>query len=324
MRLKSFTAKTLPEAMARVREALGADAVILSSQPAEDGRGVRITAALEDCPIDEFAFSEATDQRALDGVSEALSYHRVPAGLYDRLIGAAATLPAPDSIMALAGALDSELGFAPLPGADAPRPVMLVGQPGAGKTACAAKLCARARLAGAGASLITMDVDKSGGLAQACAFAGALAARLAKASDIETLAAAVADCPEDHFVVIDTAGANPFDSAHLDLLTRAAEAAGADPFLVVPAGSDAADCAEAAIAFARSGARGMIATRLDVARRLGGLLSASHAGKLDLVAVGNSPRIGDGLLPINPVSLARLMLDGRIGPEASDSSWGTG
>ena len=38
MRLKSFTAKTLPEAMRQVREAFGPDAVILSSQPSESGK----------------------------------------------------------------------------------------------------------------------------------------------------------------------------------------------------------------------------------------------------------------------------------------------
>ena len=54
MRLKSFTADSLPAAMRLVRDMLGPDAVILSTQPADSGRGVRVTAALEDSELDDF------------------------------------------------------------------------------------------------------------------------------------------------------------------------------------------------------------------------------------------------------------------------------
>ena len=37
MGMKSFTANSLPEALGRVREALGPDAVLLSTQPSDDG-----------------------------------------------------------------------------------------------------------------------------------------------------------------------------------------------------------------------------------------------------------------------------------------------
>src|SRR3990170_3854936 len=109
MRLRSFTGKTLPEAMRRVREALGPDAVILSTQPADSGGGVRITAALEESPFEDFDLGDTgTGLHAIDDITEALAYHRIPPGLLDRLIGAAANLSAPDPILALAGALDSE------------------------------------------------------------------------------------------------------------------------------------------------------------------------------------------------------------------------
>ncbi|MFQ5955991.1 MAG: AAA family ATPase, partial [Kiloniellales bacterium] len=270
MRLKSFTAKTLPEAMTRVRDAFGPDAVILSTQAKEDGKGVRVTAALEDRPLDAFDFEPSVDGvQSIDEISEALKYHRVPPGLFDRLIGNAAALPSGDWTMALAGAIDAEFAFRPLPHGPEGRPLMLVGPPGAGKTATAAKLCARARLAGAKTSLITMDTVKAGSLAQVGAFARALNARLDQADDPEALAAAVAACPEDHLVVIDTLGVNPFDDDDLDHMSRAARAAEAAPVLVLPAGGDSAETAETAVALARVGAERMVATRLDAARRLG-------------------------------------------------------
>ena len=312
MRLKSFTAATLPEAMRLVRNEMGPDAVILSSQPGENGRSVRITAALEDSLLDELAFSPDSNRLSpIDEISEILTYHRVPPGLFDRLIGTASALPATDTVMALAGALDSELGFAPLPDRNgAGKPIMLIGPPGAGKTATAAKLCARTRLADGKISLITLDTVKSGGLAQISTFARILEARLEPVGDIDELAEAVQACPEGHLVVIDTVGANPFDDADMDHLELAVSAAGAEPILVLPAGGDPADCAESAMAFSRAGAKQLIATKLDVARRFGGILSAAQAGGLALLAAGMSPNIGDGLHPVNPVALARLLRPG--------------
>jgi flagellar biosynthesis protein FlhF len=317
MRLRSFTANSIPEAMRRVRDAMGPDAIILSSQPTEDGRGVRVTAALEDSPLETLTHGDRTGGTtagatggavSLDEISEALAYHRVPPALFDRLVGATAALAAKSDALALGGALDGEFTFAAPPETPTLRPFLLVGPPGAGKTATAARLCARVRLAGGGASLITMDTAKSGGLAQVTAFARALGADLLQAPDIDALADAVAACPEDHFVVVDTVGANPFDAEDLDWLGLAAGAAAADPVVVLPAGGDPADCAEAAAAFAEVGARRLIVTKIDAARRFGGLLSAAQAGGFALMAASASRNISDPLLPFNPVSLARLLL----------------
>ena len=317
MRLRSFTAKSLPEAMRRVREVLGPDAIILSSQPAEDGRGVRVTAALEDDPLESLTLGSDLDSASssgvsLDEISEALAYHRVPPALFDRLVAAAAALAAKNDAQALGGALDGEFTFAAPPETPTIRPFLLIGPPGAGKSAIAAKLCARVRLAGGRASLITMDTLKSGGLAQVTAFAQALGADLLEAPDIDALADAVAACPDDRFVVVDTAGANPFDAEDLDRLSLAAGAAGADPVVVLPAGGDPADCADAATAFAEVGARHLIVTKIDGARRFGGLLSAAQAGRFALMAASASPNISEPLLPFNPVSLARLLLPAAV------------
>lgn len=327
MRLKSFTAKTLPEAMRMIRDSLGADAVILSTQAAETGTGVRVTAALEESPLDEiYTGSEPAGYFDLDTISESLSFHRVPAGLFDRLIGGTVSLDAQDSVMALAGAMDSEFTFAALPAPLTPHPTMLVGPPGAGKTATAAKLCARARLAGRKCAFVTMDSAKSGGLAQAEAFAKALEATLLQADRPEALSDAVAACSEDYFTVIDTTGANPFLEADMTRLKEAASAARAQVVLVLPAGGDAAESAETAVAFKDAGATAMIATRLDTARRFGGLLSAAAAGRLDLSAVSASPHIGDPLLPVNPVALARMFLPDEMtgilkGPTQDLKQW---
>lgn len=308
MRLKSFTAKSVPEAMQKVRDLLGPEAVILSSQE-EPGGLIKVTAALESEPGGAAGLELFSDSlRAIDDLSGVLEHHRVPPGLADRLIAAAAGIATDDATMALAAALDAELGFAPLGKQHSRQPLLLVGPPGAGKTATAAKLCAWARLLSLEATIISMDTVKAGAMAQVGTYASALGAQLDQASDAADLARTLNDVPMGGFVVIDSVGANPFDDAERAELAALATATGAAMMLVLPAGGDTMESAEIALAFQEAGANAMIATKLDAARRFGGILSAAHAGALALVAGGTSPSIGHGLITINPVSLARLML----------------
>ncbi len=48
MRLKTFNAPTLAEAMEAVRAEMGDDAIIVSTQRGAEGGGARVVAALED------------------------------------------------------------------------------------------------------------------------------------------------------------------------------------------------------------------------------------------------------------------------------------
>ena len=48
MRLKSFYAKTMTEAMQMVRENLGEDAIIVATREENGGKAVRVTAAVDD------------------------------------------------------------------------------------------------------------------------------------------------------------------------------------------------------------------------------------------------------------------------------------
>lgn len=319
MRLKTFTADSLPEAMTAIRAALGDEAVILSTSERAGGRGVEVVAGLDDRGEEAYeAAIESADQEA-QRVGEALLLHRVPEELSERLLFAAGAERHEDEVVSLAAAFDSVLRFAPLPGGESRRGrvVMLMGPPGAGKTATAAKLCALRRVARQRASLVTLDLDSAGARDQVRTFAQALSLPLHEARDETALAAAVAACPTDHLVIVDTAGANPFDPAEMSRLARLRGAAEAEGLLVLPAGGDALESAETAEAFAAAGARLMIASRVDASRRLGGLIAALQAGGLSLAGLGVAPSIGRGLTGVNPVSLARLFLPDALPARAS-------
>ena len=304
MLLRTFTAGTATEAMQQVREILGDEAIILSTQ--DDDDGVRVTAALEAADNDTAAVPPP-ELEAADRIAAVLDHHRVPRGLSDRLLTVAANHPTDDWLMAFAAALDHELGFLPLGDIGPERPIILAGPSGAGKSVTAAKLCACARLAGARSLLVTMDGGKAGGRAQAETFAEALTARLVCADDAAKVAAATATRADDEIAIIDTIGCNPFDPVERRTLSAAAEAAGATIALVLPAGGDPAESADTALAFAEAGASCLIPTRLDATRRCGGVISAAHVAELNLLAAGVSRHVGGGLVAVNPVSLARLL-----------------
>lgn len=326
MKLRSFIASTVPEAMKLVRDELGPDAVVLSTQQDNASGKVRITAALEDTPLDELMHPDGGGNlRSIDDLSERLHYHRIPVGLTDRLLGAAGRLPSGNSLLALAGALDAVFTFGTPQERALDRPVMLIGPAGAGKTATAAKLATRARLSGTACRMITMDTVKAGGLAQIAAFATALDAQLDQATDGATLERLVSEAvDEDCFTIIDTVGCNPLDGSERIALRETAARVGASLLLVLPAGGDVLETAETAIAFSEAGTDYLIGTKLDTTRRLGSLLSAAYAGGLTLVAGGISPSIADGLVPLNPMSLARLLQPQRDSqPETTVLATGT-
>jgi flagellar biosynthesis protein FlhF len=124
------------------------------------------------------------------------------------------------------------------------------------------------------------------------------------ASHPVTLARALAQRTAGAPVLIDAPGIDPFDPPQREQIAALAATADAAMVLVLPAGLDANEAADQAEAFAGTGARMLVATRLDMARRLGGVLSAAAAGKLVLVEAGIGPGAADGLVPMTPALLA--------------------
>ena len=115
-------------------------------------------------------------------------------------------------------------------------------------------------------------------------------------------------------VVIDTTGASPFDAQEMGALDQLRRSAEIEPLLVLAAGGDAIDSISIAEGFVALGCRRMIATRLDLSHRLGTLLTMAEATGLAFAGVSDTPRIAEGVSPVNPVSLARLILPIREAP----------
>jgi flagellar biosynthesis protein FlhF len=306
MRLKSFTAPSMAEAMREVRRSLGDDAIIVSTHGGDETGSARVTAAIDrrDDELPPLA-DDALDP--IEVICEVLNWHGVLGPLSEQLIDAALPYAANPPLTALAGALGAVFDFAPLPIWPSPRPLLMVGPPGAGKTVSIAKLAARAVLAGQPVSVITADTTRAGAIDQLERLTRALRVDLVTAPDPGALTVAVAT-GSDRLVLIDSPGVNPFEAAAMAELAALVKAAAAEPVLVFAAGADPLEAVEIGAPFAELGVRRVMTPRLDAARRLASVLALAATAGFGLAEVGVTAHIADGLEPLDPVVLARALL----------------
>ncbi len=282
MRLKLYRASTAADAIARIRAELGPDALILNTRRVGDG--VEITAALE----------RSDPPPPLAG--DSLRFHGVPDALAARLARAP-----------LRTTLAAALNFATLPLQEGVV-LLLAGPPGAGKTLTVARLASRLVMAGTKPLVITADGKRAGATEQLAAFTRLLGVHLVTATDAIMLARTIADRCDRPPTLIDLPGSDPFLSGERDELAALASTAGGRIVAVLPAGLDPGEATDLAQAYVEAGARMLVATKLDLARRLGGILAAAEAG-LALCEGGIGPGAADGLVPLTPELLAsRLQL----------------
>lgn len=277
MRIKLFHAANMAEAMRRVRSELGEEALILGNRRVANG--VEITAALEPASEAPPAVTALRPVLPPDPEADRLNY----------LIQRAALLQ-----------------YGALPWS---RPIMLVGTPGAGKTLTAAKLAARLVQQGETPLVITTDSERAGATEQLAAFTRILALDLVVAENPVALARSLAGRPAGLKAIIDMAGCNPFEAAQAETLVTFAVAADASLVWVASAGKDAEYAAELAESFAGLGVRHMIPTKLDLTRRLEGVLRAAEAGGFILTDAGIGAGVIDGIIPLEAARLVSRLRD---------------
>jgi flagellar biosynthesis protein FlhF len=250
-------------------------------------------------PSDDIAF-----------LSAVLDAHQVPKTLVAALAESAARQPRNTLVVErLSAALADRLRFAPLGDVLRARAVLLAGPPGAGKTTVAAKIAAR--IGKARAMLVSVQTEASAGATSIAECAAALDISLAEAADADGLSACLA-LAQGRQIVIDTPGT--CSDAALTALIATAEAL---PLLVLPADCDPAEAAATAQRFAALGLRTLLPTRLDLARHLGGLLTAADAAGLALPAAGTTTHFTFGLRPLTPALLARRLLADALQTEST-------
>ena len=311
MRIKTYIAQSVPEAMNKIRQDFGNGAVILSNHRTLEG--VRITVGLEDNDIEtqiqDALFGSPINQRA-EKIQKSLLSVGVPALLVERIFDALPALLEEQETDSLAKALDKVFQFSPLPVSPTKRAFMLVGACGCGKTIVTAKMAVKAKVSGRKISVITTDVKRAGAIEQLEAFTKILDLNLIKVRKPDLLKNVVEENRAvSDLILVDTPGVNPFLSADIGLLNdMLKDTQGIEPILVMSAGMDATESEEIGAIFRKLGCHRLLGTRLDLSRRIGNLLWAAQSNGYALTDIGVSPHVSEGLCPLKSKSLAELLL----------------
>lgn len=335
MRIHVIRAQTLPAALHQVRETYGEDAIVLDTAEGPNGVAIRVGVELPDgsseqAPQPDMASEpmlELEPEPALPAVMEPKPGPRVEAPparpaaqtrIAEALTWHGATPLAMRSLMlaveadghddpetALAAALERVYRFAEPE--SLPAAIAFVGPPGSGKTATLAKLAAARSLAEDDVAIVNADLETAGAPERIGAFAAALGLEPYAAENADAIASAIAEIAPETKTFVDTNGRAPADEEDVSEIAAEIAAAG-DGVVVLSAAIAPVEAAELAESFAAAGADYLIMTQLDIARRIGALLAAADAGALTIAGVSVGRRVGDGLKPLTPQSLARLIL----------------
>lgn len=317
MRLQSFTAANTSAALLLIKETLGEDAVIIATEDLSDGR-VKITAAVEE---PDFFFTEEEkpeplpDKQKFDDTAlrASLEYHGVLPVIRDKILAHTRQIALEQGKTkeqeALSACFKDIFHFYDILNISKPFK-MFMGISGSGKSTGIAKVAALCKFRKKSCCIISTDNVRAGAGSQLKAFADILQTPFIYMADARGLYAAAKEQRDKYeMILIDTPGINPFIRSDVDKLRTCAEVVDAEMIMTMDAGKNACDAVEIADIFAGIGAGCLMPTRMDITRRLGGVLSVAGLTGLKLGAAGVSASIAEGIGEINAASLAGLVLN---------------
>ena len=342
---RTYTARRFDEALAKIKEDLGPDAVIVSSRKLEP-RGlfggqaqVELTAIPADC-LPEDALPPRPQRRSRQERMRALQDELMPGlraaaeedsrGLEERLVSRAVpeevakALTAevtrlcagepPNQITAqhhLEGAMAAAVPFAGMIRPSECRLAALVGPTGVGKTTTIAKIAAQAALVdGHRVGLISLDQYRIGGTEQLGAYADLIGIPLETADDAAGLRTAIARLGQADLILIDTAGRAPRDYDAVQQLAYSLSQVGErlETHLCMSAATREDGLTSAAERLAPLRPSRLLMTKMDEGSVHGSVLHACAASSLPLSYFTTGQRVPEDIEVASPGRLAGLLL----------------
>ncbi len=341
MKVQKFEADSMPQALQKVKAALGADAVIMDTRrvrkPGLLGVGahecVQVWAAH---PLPNGLVPSLEIRRqAPDAAVESGAMPRLDTGLLTALHARLGDLEAKLDMLAMAASYrgdrwgggdeaarmsDDERAAALAALArrilvsgeiclGETRTVALVGPTGAGKTLTAAKLAGRFALThGARVGVICADGFRPGAAQELKTYCDLLGVPMAHAREAGEMPAAFEGLADCELILIDTAGASQRNDRHLAELRELLAAAGADEaHLVLSAACSHASCAQALQKFVRIGATHLVFTKLDESPQPAEALTAAVGCGRPISYVADGQAVPDDLRAADEAYLTSVL-----------------
>ncbi|MBE6445525.1 MAG: hypothetical protein E7019_05725 [Alphaproteobacteria bacterium] len=305
MSIESFFAPNINQAMLQIRATLGEDAVILNQQKIHGG--IVVTASCnENKPQNENNISMFD----LLSLQRALEYHCVDEISKQQII-AECKKNIDDGVggdQVLESALNNIFDFCSILHSDN-RVQMFMGTPGVGKSTVIAKLATKAKMDNISVAVVSTDNVRAGANQQLKTMADILDVDFYFYKDPQELFDFLQKISIQYDkVLIDTPGINPFVETELRRVSEFADVFKGDKILTADACRNVSEALEIAEIFKSMGANLLLPTRLDLTRRIGGVLSVGCQLKLGLCAVGIGASVTKGLASIDAKKLSKLIL----------------
>ncbi len=221
---------------------------------------------------------------------------------------------------AISESLSKKLKFEPIEAAPT-RPVVLVGPPGAGKTAAVAKLATRALAVGYEALLISVDSERCGGAEQLRAMADRLGTPFETATTLQELSHLTKKARQaGQCVFVDAASSSPMQPSDMRATERLVQEVGLEPILCMPADLRYEDLEDLSVAFAEIGTKRAIATRFDLTKRRASALFALHKADIALAQISATPFITGGIALASAHRVTAFLLEPFDDIKAEDAA----
>jgi flagellar biosynthesis protein FlhF len=321
MFLKRFRANNVRDALRAVREDLGPQALVLSTEMVSaygwrglmGAREVEITAAVEREPsVARLEESASRHAEVTSGVGRTSKDHAAPSPIaeltarltatgLDEAIAAEVANSIPitarrgASPARLRDALASRLADLAASDREYARAEVFIGPPGCGKTTTIAKIAAQERARGGQRlGLLAADGFRIGAVEQLRTYADILDAPFKVARTPEDLHALLAQRSRTP-VLVDTAGRSPSDHAAKELFRVVGEAQGVRTHLVLPASTSVTVARRILDGYADARPTRLVLTKVDEADSLSPLVSLLHERQVPISYLGTGQRVPEDL-----------------------------
>jgi flagellar biosynthesis protein FlhF len=311
MNVKQYREPTVREALRAVREELGPDALVISTELVASAgwrgwlgaREVRVTAGAT--PVTSESRTAAVDRRHTDTVAgpaqgrESIVARLVAGGVARAMAEqVAAAMPSAEcrgaSLATLTRALATNLGD--MAAGDEPfaRVEVFVGPPGVGKTTTIAKIAAQTRAReGRALGMVAGDAFRAGAIEQLRAYAEIIGAPFKVARTTRELDKALSS--SRHPLLVDTAGRSPSDGGVRDLLRLVGRRRGVRTHLVMAADTSAATARRIFDTYQDARPDRLVVTKIDEAESLSPLLGVVRERGLPISYLTAGQRVPEDL-----------------------------
>lgn len=319
---RTYKAKHMGEALARIKRDLGPDAVILSSREVRErsSNGFALSVEVIAAPFGQL------DRGAADKLNQSAAEMR--AGSLERRfldsgvpMNAARTLSmrvrrelresGATLVDALSVALRSEVAF----GGGRARVQALVGPTGVGKTTTVAKLAAIGALVEKrSVALVCLDQFRIGASEQLQRYADLIGIPMECASDSKTFDRALRRLSRAELVLVDTSGRSPRDLAGIGLTADTLRGASeqVEVHLCVPAAMREAELLGTIERQSAATPSRLLVTKLDEASFCGGVLAAYVHSGLPLSYFTTGQRVPEDIESASAESLSKVLCNEEV------------